>query len=146
MSMSISGSGAMQSPQAWSGASMKMPPAQKMSNLFDKIDTTSSGSITKAQLDQTLQSNKAPSSFQSLGTDKLWSQLDPNATGQVSKQDFTSKMAEIQSQMHTQQSHHHHRGSADNAQSTAQSTNALTALGGNANSTSMISSVVSLKA
>lgn len=150
MSMAISGNNAMmQAPQAWSGASMKMSPTQKMTNLFDKIDAMGSGSITKDQLTQSLQSNKAPSSFQTIGIDKLWAQLDPSGTGQVSKQDFTSKMVDIQTQLRAQH-HHHHKGSATDAQlaaqTAAQSAAALTKLGGDPKTTSMISSNVNLTA
>jgi hypothetical protein len=94
-------------PQVWSGASMRMPPAQKMATLFDKIDAAGSGSITKAQFEQAFQSMSPPKGFQQLGADAIWAKLDPNGSGSVSKQDFVGNMTGIMSQI---RQGHHHRG------------------------------------
>ncbi len=129
MSMAISGMGGAGSPQVWSGASARMSPAQKMSNLFDKIDTSGSGTITKAQFEQAFQTMNPSKGFQQAGADAIWAKLDPNGTGSVSKQDFVSGMTAQMSQMR-QGHHHHHGGGAASAQTPAQTVNAsLSALG-----------------
>ena len=89
-------------PQVTSGASMRQAPAQRMTNLFNTIDTSGSGSITKAQFEQAFQSMNPPQGLQSMGADAVWNQLDPNNTGSVSKQDFVSTMTNVLSQMHAQ--------------------------------------------
>ncbi len=128
MSMAISGMGASAMPQAMTGASMRMPPSQKMSNLFDQIDTSGSGTISKQQFEQAFQSMNPSKGFQKMGADAVWAKLDPNGTGSVSKQDFVNNMASMMSQMR-----HHHHGQAS-AQSAAQtvgsSMSSLSSLGG----------------
>ena len=100
-------------PPVSTGASMRMPPAQKMSALFDKIDTSGSGTITKAQFEQAFQSMNPPKGVQQMGADSVWAKLDPNGTGSVSKQDFVSGMTSQMSQI--RQQHHHHGGGSQNA-------------------------------
>ena len=102
MSAAISGLG--MAPQAMTGASMRMPPSQKMSNLFSQIDTTNSGSITKSQFEQAFSSLNPPAGFKSIGADAIFAKLDPNGTGTVSKQDFTSGMTKIMSEIRQQHS------------------------------------------
>lgn len=99
MSMAISGMGGMMPPQAMTGASMRMPPSQKMSNLFQQIDTANTGSISKAQFNQAFSSMNPPKGFQQVGADGVWSKLDPNNTGSVSKQDFVNTMKEMMHQV-----------------------------------------------
>jgi hypothetical protein len=106
----ISGVGGAGAAQAWTGASMRMPPQQKMSNLFDKIDSSGTGSITEAQFNQAFQSMNPPAAFKSQGADTVWSKLDPQGTGQVSKQDFVKGMTSMQQQFRAQ--HHHRHGAA----------------------------------
>jgi Ca2+-binding EF-hand superfamily protein len=103
MSSAISGLGGGYSPQVVSGASMRMPPAQKMSQLFQKIDTNNTGSITKAQFESAFQSMNPPSGLKSMGADAIFSKLDPNNTGSVSKQDFVNGMKSILSELRAQQ-------------------------------------------
>lgn len=105
---SVSALGSATSAQVWSGASMRKPPAQTMANLFNKIDTSGSGSITKAQFESAFQSMNPPSGFKSQGADAVWAKLDPNGTGSVSKQDFTSSMTEQATQL--RQGRHHTAG------------------------------------
>jgi hypothetical protein len=95
MSMDISGVGGGGALHAMSGASGGMPPQQKMSNLFDSIDTSGSGSITQAQFDQAFQSKSPPPVFQKQGADAIFAALDPNGTGSVSRQDFVSGMSKL---------------------------------------------------
>ena len=82
-------------PQIMSGASMRMPPQQKMTNLYNKIDTSGEGVITQAQFNQAFQTQKPPAVFQAQGAAAIWQQLDPNNTGSVSKQDFVNTMKQL---------------------------------------------------
>jgi len=80
---------------AISGASTGMPPQQKMSSLFDQIDTSGSGSITQGQFDQAFQTFNPPAAFAQQGSNAIFSALDPSGTGSVSKQDFVSGMSKL---------------------------------------------------
>jgi hypothetical protein len=91
--MNIAGVATSSGIHAVSGASNGAPPQQKMSNLFDSIDTTGSGSITQAQFDQAFQTKKPPAVFQTQGADAIFASLDPTGSGSVSKQDFVSTMS-----------------------------------------------------
>lgn len=93
--MDITGVGAVSGMHAVSGASSSGPPQQKMSDLFDSIDTSGSGSITKSQFDQAFQSKNPPAVFQKQGADAIFAALDPNGTGSVAKQDFVSGMKQL---------------------------------------------------
>ena len=93
--MDITGVGAAGGMHAVSGASSSGPPQQKMSDLFDSIDTTGSGSITKSQFEQAFQSKNPPAVFQKQGADAIFAALDPSGTGSVSKQDFVSGMKQL---------------------------------------------------
>ncbi|MGD0023472.1 MAG: EF-hand domain-containing protein [Xanthobacteraceae bacterium] len=89
---SITNSGGV---HAISGASAGMPPQQKMSLLFDKIDSSGSGSVTQQQLAQASQTLNPPAVFKQQGASAIFSELDPNGTGSVSKQDFVSGMSKL---------------------------------------------------
>ena len=93
--MDISGVSAAGGLHAVSGASSSGPPQQKMSSLFDSIDTSGSGSITQSQFEQAFQSKNPPSVFQKQGADAIFASLDPNGTGSVSKQDFVAGMSKL---------------------------------------------------
>jgi Ca2+-binding EF-hand superfamily protein len=95
MVSSVYGAGGAGGYSAMSGASSRMPPQQKMTNLFDKIDTDKSGSITKSELSNAFKTQKPPEVFQKAGVDNVWSALDPNNTGSVSKSDFVSGMKSL---------------------------------------------------
>ncbi len=133
----ISGSGGGMMPQVVSGASMRMHPATKMANLFQKMDTGNSGSITKAQFKKAFQTLNPPSSIKTMGSDSVFSRLDPNGTGSVSKQDFINGMKPLVTGRH-----HSSSGTAnskgnnavagtDFTQLLAKSNNSLNSLGGN---------------
>jgi len=93
MSFDIAGVGNSGALHAMSGASTGMPPQQKMSNLFDQIDSSGSGSISQAQFNQAFQAFNPPAVFQQQGA--IFSQLDPSGNGSVSKQDFVSGMSSL---------------------------------------------------
>lgn len=96
----ISGMTAM--PQAMSGASMRMPPQQKMSNLFQMIDTSGQGFITKQQFDQAFNNMNPPAAFKAIGLDAAFAKLDPSGAGQVSKDDFINGMKSMMTFRHRQ--------------------------------------------
>ncbi|HEX5363901.1 MAG TPA: EF-hand domain-containing protein [Gallionella sp.] len=124
----ISGMGAM--PQAMSGASGRMAPQTKMSNLFQQIDTANTGRITKAQFEQAFNNMNPPASFKAIGLDAAFSKLDPAGRGSVSKDDFINGMKS----MMTHRRHHNEanveKTSAPVPQTVPSSTAALNALGG----------------
>lgn len=78
-----------------SGASAGMPPQQKMSSLFDKIDSSGSGSINQDQFNSAFQSMNPPAVFQQQGASAIFSALDPGGSGSVSKSDFVSGMSQL---------------------------------------------------
>jgi hypothetical protein len=93
--MDIAGITSSSGIHAVSGASYGAPPQQKMSSLFDSIDTSGSGSITQSQFDQAFQTKNPPAVFQKQGADAIFASLDPKGTGSVSKQDFVSTMSKL---------------------------------------------------
>jgi Ca2+-binding EF-hand superfamily protein len=101
--MSISGVGGV-SPTIMSGASMRMPPQQKMTNLFNMIDTSGTGSIDKSQLGAAFQNLNPPVPFKKAGLDYVWGQLDPNNTASVSESDFVSGMTQMMVSLRSQSS------------------------------------------
>ena len=102
LSLSATGTNAADNRPA-SGPAMS--PTQRMSNLFDQIDTSGSGTITQSQFEQAFQA-KNPSAPAS-AADAVWSKLDPNGTGQVSKQGFVDGMTTMMKQMRGAHHHHH---------------------------------------
>ena len=91
----VSGAPSPVAVDAMSGASTGTPPQQKMSSLFDKIDSGGSGSITQQQFDQAFQTMDPPAVFQQQGASAIFAALDPNGTGSVSKQNFVSGMSQL---------------------------------------------------
>ncbi|MBF0460711.1 MAG: EF-hand domain-containing protein [Magnetococcales bacterium] len=80
-------------PQAVSGAREHLSPDQLLTQLFQKIDTDSAGSITQDQLAAALPNMKLPPAIKAMGADAIFQKLDPNGTGSVSQADFVSGMA-----------------------------------------------------
>jgi hypothetical protein len=81
--------------QTTTGASMRAPVQQKMSKLFDQIDTTSSGSISSEQFAKAFQTMNPPPSFKALGSSAVFTKLDPSQTGSVSKASFVASMTAL---------------------------------------------------
>lgn len=95
MNTIASGSPPASGLQAMSGASAGMPPQQKMTSLYNNIDSGGSGSITQQQFNQAFQSFNPPPIFQKQGAGAIFAALDPNGTGSVSKQNFISGMSSL---------------------------------------------------
>jgi hypothetical protein len=123
--MDISGVSAAGGLHAVSGASSSGPPQQKMSALFDSIDTSGSGSITKAQFDQAFQNKNPPAVFQKQGADAIFAALDPNGTGSVSKQDFVSGMSKLMASLRADNAGQSGSPSSQSSNSVAASLQAL---------------------
>ena len=64
MSIAISGSGGAEMTSVVSGASMSMSPQQKMTGLYNQIDTGGTGAVTQSQFNQTFQTSNPPAVFQ----------------------------------------------------------------------------------
>jgi hypothetical protein len=90
--MDISGVSAAGGSHAASGA---ISIQQRMSSLFDSIDTSGSGSITQLQFNQAFQARTPPAGLQQQGAHAIFAKLDPDGTGSVSKQDFVSGMSKL---------------------------------------------------
>ena len=117
--MSISGLSGSARQMAVSGASARMPPQQKMSSLFNRIDSAGSGSIDQSQFDQAFATLNPPAAIKAQGADAIWAKLDPNGTGSVSKADFISTMKSVIASAHTGGHHHHGGATATDALSSA---------------------------
>jgi hypothetical protein len=124
--MDISGVSAAGGIHAVSGASSSGPPAQKMSSLFDSIDTSGSGSITQSQFDQAFQTKNPPAVFQNQGADAIFASLDPKGTGSVSKQDFVSGMSRLMASLRADSAGQSSQSQSSQSQS-SQSQDSLTA-------------------
>ena len=128
------------SSSAMSGASAPMSPSQKMSNLFDSIDTIGSGTITNSQFEQAFQSMNPPGSVKAAGADAIWKKLDPDGAGKVSKQDFATEMAAAMKALRG--AHHHHGSGKGGAQQVDQNTTSLAALGTTGSSSGNVGSIL----
>jgi hypothetical protein len=124
MSMNVSGVAAPAIPSPVSGASVMAPPQQKMTNLYDQIDTAGTGSINKAQFAQAFKTMDPPAVFQAAGASTVWGQLDPSGSGQVTQQDFVNGMKSLMVQLRQGGAN----GSVDPSQTAMSATQALNAL------------------
>ena len=120
-------------PPVMTGASMRMPPTQKMANLFQQIDTSGTGSISKSQFEQAFSAMNPPATFKSAGADAIFAKLDPNGTGSVSKQDFVSGMTSMMSELRQKHHHQDQARTSSASQALSSSTDSLNALGGTIN-------------
>lgn len=82
-------------PKVSSGPSPALSPQQKISNLFQQIDTSGTGRITKAQFEQAFNKLNMPVSVKGIGEEAAFSKLDPSGTGVVSKKDFIAGMESL---------------------------------------------------
>jgi len=135
MSAAISGMGSNWAAQAMTGASMRMPPSQKMSNVFSQIDTSNTGVVTKAQFAQAFNALNPPSSFKAMGANAVFSKLDTNNTGSVTQQQFVSGMTQMMSDVRQQklQAYAQQPAATPPAQTVNASTDGLSRLGANIN-------------
>ncbi len=128
MSMSISGMNANM-PTIMSGASSRMSPNQKMTNLFQQMDSNNSGLITQAQFAQTFQNANPPVAFKDMGADSVFNSLNQNGSNGVSKQDFVDGMTKLMAQVRNQNSNN--ETSSSPAQTISNSRSSFDAILGN---------------
>lgn len=95
----IFGVGGGFAPQAMTGASARQPLSQQYSSIFSQLTTPGSGVVTRDQFTQAFSSLKAPASFQSMGANAVFSALDPNNTGTVSRQAFIQGLKQLSTQV-----------------------------------------------
>ena len=101
----IGSSTLMQSMQ--SARSMKRPdPTQMAETLFSRLDTSGQGYIQKSDLQAAFDSISSSSSSSSSGSassvDDLFSKLDSDADGKVTKQEFSDVLAQVSEQLDNQ--------------------------------------------
>jgi Ca2+-binding EF-hand superfamily protein len=101
-----------------------MPPQTKMSNLYDNIDTSGSGTINQSQFNQAFQTLNPPAVFKAAGAGAVWNALDPSGTGQVPRQDFINGMKNLMVQLRQSDA-----GSTNASQTSAVGTQTLNTLG-----------------
>lgn len=85
----------MSQPMTGASGNWSAPPQQKMADLFSKIDSTNTGSISQTQFGEAFETQRPPRVFQEAGAAAVWSALDPQGTGQVSRADFISTMKNL---------------------------------------------------
>ena len=85
-------------PKVASGGSSPVSPQQKISNLFQQIDSSGTGRITKAQFEQAFNKLNLPASVKDIGPEAAFSKLDPSGSGALSKQDFIKGMSSLMAQ------------------------------------------------
>ena len=127
LSISAVGAGAPVSLHAMSGASgAGFSPLQKMTSLFNSIDTNGSGTIIKAQFNTAFATKNPPTVFKNAGADAIWAALDPGRTGSVNKDTFVSAMSGLMASLRAATPD---RSSASAASSVDASLKALQVLG-----------------
>jgi Ca2+-binding EF-hand superfamily protein len=89
-------------PKVASGASPSISAQQKISSLFQQIDSSGSGRITKAQFEQAFNKLNLPASVKGIGLDAAFSKLDPSGSGVVSKQNFILGMQSMMAPKNSQ--------------------------------------------
>jgi Ca2+-binding EF-hand superfamily protein len=102
---------------------MRMPPQQKMTSLYNQIDTSGSGSISQSQFNQAFQKLNPPAAFKSAGATAVWNALDPSGSGQVSQQNFVNGMKNLMVSLRQGSG-----AASDAAQTSAASTQALNSI------------------
>ncbi len=91
--MAISGVGSGIGSGSSSAWTVQRPDATKIANdLFAKVDTTNQGYIDKASLQSALGSNAADSASD---VDELFSQIDADQDGKITKQDLTDGVKQL---------------------------------------------------
>jgi len=74
---------------------------QKLSNMFQQIDTAGKGSITKLEFHQAFNKLNPPEAVKAMGADAAFAKIDSKGAGSVSKQDFIHGMQSILAQAKT---------------------------------------------
>jgi Ca2+-binding EF-hand superfamily protein len=102
MTNAISGMGgasAYAGVQTMTGPSAMAPTREKMTRLYNQIDTSGAGSISQSQFSSAFQSLAKPASFQALGASAVFSQLGGAAGGNVSRSEFINGMSALSARL-----------------------------------------------
>jgi hypothetical protein len=77
----------------YTGASgARMPASAKMASLFDRIDSSGAGVITRSQFNNAFQTMQPPGDFKTRGADAIWSTLTSRQSNSIAKNDFVTGM------------------------------------------------------
>jgi hypothetical protein len=98
MSYDVSAVSTLSAPasvQTMTGASPAWPARQKMTALYNQIDTQSTGSISAAQFHAAFAEGNPPAGFRHMGATAVLAKLDPRSTGTVSRADFIDTMSAL---------------------------------------------------
>ena len=98
----ISNMRAASMPKVAAVASSGATSQQKISGLFQQIDSSGTGRITKALFEQAFSKLNLPASVKGMGLEAAYKKLDPSGTGVVSKKDFIAGMESLIKQKNTQ--------------------------------------------
>ena len=79
-------------PKVASAQGTSASSQQNINNLFQQIDSTGTGRITKAQFEQAFNKLNLPEAIKGIGQDAAFNKLDPKGSGVVSKQEFIRGM------------------------------------------------------
>jgi len=131
MAMEISGAMSLSKPQITSGASSRMGPSKKMSNLFEKIDSQGTGSVSREQFNKAFETLNPPKRFKSMSADQVFDQLTTNKTNSVAKSDFVSAMTQLSRSLIQGQSQQPASAAAAPSQTLMTSLQSFNGLGGN---------------
>jgi hypothetical protein len=71
---------------------------QRLSNLFQQIDTAGTGRITNTQFEQSFSKLSLPKPVKDLGHEAILNKLDPAGKGVITKSDFIQKMELLMNQ------------------------------------------------
>jgi len=85
--------GAAGAVHTMTGPSPQWPARQKMSALFDKIDTSGKGAISSTQFAKAFHTMNPPPGFAAQGASAVFAKMDPQGTGSVSRNDFVNAMS-----------------------------------------------------
>ena len=82
-------------PKVAAVASPSATSQQKIANLFQQIDSSGTGHITKSQFEQAFSKLNLPASVKGVGLEAAYKKLDPSGTGVVSKKDFIAGLESL---------------------------------------------------
>jgi Ca2+-binding EF-hand superfamily protein len=103
MTMSISALSNNRTAHSVSGANSTTTSTKKASSLFDQMDVTGIGSVSRNQFARNFKSLNLPSGIKSLGADKVFSALDASGKGAIGKKEFSSGMIKMLSALNASQ-------------------------------------------
>jgi Ca2+-binding EF-hand superfamily protein len=95
MTMSISALSNNRTVHSISGANFSTTSAKKASSLFDQMDPTGTGSVSRSQFARSFKSLNLPDGIKGLGANTVFSSLDTGGKGAIGKKEFSSGMMKL---------------------------------------------------